>query len=88
MYQWKDLEKLNYTKEELFANEKIKFDYSLPQDWLNSFSDFCKKYGINLSYDMISSTTVWGYTKENYYGFPIFACVEVYIEYMTYLVNK
>lgn len=88
MHTWKEIEKMNVTKEELFKNENIKFDYSLPQDWLNDFSNFCEKYGIKISYDMISGTTVWGYTDENYYGFPIFACVEVYTEYMVYLINK
>ena len=88
MYTIEQLKEERMSKEELFDGSNFSFDYSMPQDWLNDFSDWCKKYQPEISYDLIHSTTVWAYTGKHYYGFPVFECIEVYITYLQYLVNK
>ena len=61
------------TKECMFKDMKIPFDYALPQDWLNRIA----RLPGAPSYNAILSTTVWAYPPGNIMGIPITACVEV-----------
>ena len=70
MYSIKQLEKMRITKQELFKNES-KFDYNLPQTWLNNT---CKK--LDVDYQLLRSTTVWSY-KNNRFGEPLSLCQEI-----------
>lgn len=88
MFTIEELKEKRMSKEEMFKNGNFSFDYSLPQDWLNEFSDWCKKFKSELTYDIILSTTIWAFTPTNFYGFPVFGCLEVYEEYLVYLRNK
>ena len=88
MYTIEQLKEKRMSKEELFEGNNFFFDYSLPQDWLNEFSDWCKKYRLELTYDVILSTTIWAFTTINHFGFPVFGCLEVHEEYFIYLRNK
>lgn len=89
MKRLKELIENPMSKEELFRDSTFSFDYSLPQDWLNEFSLWCKTFNIpEMSYDVILSTTIWAFTEKNYYGFPVFGCLEVYEAYLSYLRNK
>jgi len=75
------LESMQVSKGKLFESVKDTFDYSLPQDWLNDFSQYCNLHqsikSIENAYHIILSTTVWVYPKNNYFGKPLFACTEV-----------
>lgn len=74
---------LSGSKGDNFKNLKKNFDYTLPQEWLNSFSsDF------GLDYFKISGTTVWAYEKGDNFGFPISCCVEVQRWLEKYYYNK
>lgn len=74
-YTISELEKMRISKGELFKDmEKIKtFDYTLPQEWLNNFSLWCKMSDFNINYELIRSTTVWLYPENK----PVSMCTEV-----------
>ena len=62
MYTYSQLNQMRVSKRELFSHleqEEHEFDYALPQDWLNSLSDFCMIYRPDVTYYLILSTTVW-----------------------------
>jgi hypothetical protein len=83
-YSIAQLEKRRVSKGELFANyDKSKsFDFALPQEWLNSFANYCEKRGLGfLSYHLILSTTVWTYPENK----PVSLCTEVQDEIDNYL---
>lgn len=84
----KELYEGKVSKSELFEDSKFTFDYSLPQGWLDEFSDWCKKFVPDINYTIILSTTIWAYTEKNYFGFPVFGCLEVYETFISYLRNK
>ena len=69
---WDDLCKMNVTKEHIFKGLEFTFDYALPQTWLNMLVN---QTGID--YNVVISTTVWGYPPKFLMGIPITACVEV-----------
>jgi hypothetical protein len=71
------LESLHVSKDELFKDTKETFDYALPQTWLDAFWAFCKERALPVTYDLITSSTVWLYPKGNYFGMPLTACTEV-----------
>jgi len=78
------LKALVISKQECFANLGKTFDYALPQDWLNDFSDWCKCHPMRsfvVTYDAISSTTVWIYPE----SMPATCCSEVYYTYCRYV---
>lgn len=72
--------KMNVTKEELFKDARFDFDYSLPQEWLNAFSNQLKKLPQTkrLTYDVIRSTTVWLEMDGFTFGRPVSICKEVH----------
>jgi len=72
-----DLEDLSGTKESCFNGYDESFDYSLPQDWLNQFSDWCKKYRPKVTYQIILSTVVWAYPEGSCMGQPVTCCHQV-----------
>ena len=74
------------TKGENFQPLKVAgvaFDYALPQDWLNDVTKFAQAHQAEfpeVTYDLISSTTVWAYPHDgqNYFnGKPFTCCAEV-----------
>ena len=67
------LESLNVTKEQLFKEMTITFDYALPQDWLNALASLPGAP----SYNTIISTTVWAYPPGLFAGIPVTCCIEV-----------
>jgi hypothetical protein len=77
----KQIEKMLVPKGELFQtlkNEGMKFDYALPQDWLNDLADYCRVYFPNVTRDLITSTTVWVYASQGFtFGDAFTACTEV-----------
>lgn len=90
-YSRSDLNSFEITKGDIFEYCNFSFDYNVPQDWLNEFSDWCKVYQPEITYDLILSTTVWAFPKGNHFGNPIFGCVEVmwaYISYMSDVARK
>jgi hypothetical protein len=88
MYTIEELKEKRMSKEELFKGINFSFDHSLPQDWLDEFSNWCKIYYPEITYDIILSTTIWAYTQNNFYGFPVFGCLEVCEKHFYYLRNK
>jgi hypothetical protein len=74
-YTIEELEKMRISKDKLFKNlMKVKtFDFALPQEWLDNFSNRhqCKLKGI--TYELIRSTTVWVYPESK----PLSLCTEV-----------
>jgi hypothetical protein len=66
---------MRISKGELFQDlMKVKtFDFALPQEWLDNFSNRhqCKLKGI--TYELIRSTTVWTYPESK----PLSLCTEV-----------
>lgn len=78
------------SKEEAFQELKdnhITFDYSLPQDMLNSLTQFEYSKFIGLTYALILSTTVWVYSKGDYFGKPLSFCNEVQEAWNKYLAR-
>jgi hypothetical protein len=71
------LELEGVTKAELFAAVRDIFDYALPHDWLSEFSGWCQNHRPQVTYDVISSTTVWVYPPGYIFGRPLTACAEV-----------
>ncbi len=66
----------NITKRDAFDSLNVDFDCTLPQQWLDSVTSFAIARGLlNVSYDLIRSTTVWVYS-DNYVG-PLSCCLEV-----------
>ena len=64
------------TKKEAFSSVKGSFDCALPQHWLDGVTQFAIDSGrLDVSYDLILSTTVWLY--ENGHGQPLTCCTEV-----------
>ena len=64
------------TKGDTWNDAPFNFDYALPQGWLDSITKFAIENGfLNCSYEVILSTTVWGYG--NGYGAPETCCLEV-----------
>jgi hypothetical protein len=77
-YSIEELDNIRKTKKELFEQLADEFDYTLPQDWLNDFADWCVVNYPNVTYDLIRSTTVWSYAQGNYIsGFPVTVSKEV-----------
>lgn len=76
-YTIQELESKNMTKGELFAELRKdtahEFDYALPQDWLDAFSEFCKVNDPKITYHLILGTTVWVYPESA----PLTRCTEV-----------
>tara|TARA_Y100000361_G_C11098802_1_gene310694 strand:+ start:124 stop:471 length:348 start_codon:yes stop_codon:yes gene_type:complete len=75
------------SKEELFKEMSDTFDYALPQEWLNSFADWCEHslpvvYG-KLTYDLIRSTSVMAYPKDDF-ARVVSACEEVHTALQLY----
>jgi hypothetical protein len=64
------------TKGDLFANHPEPFDFALPQGWLNEFSDWCKIFRKDVTYDMIRTTVIWSYV-DGVIGTPVTCCTEV-----------
>ena len=65
-----------------------RFDYALPQPWLDSFAKWCSfsTWHLDVTYDLILSTTVWHYPKAtgpDNVG-PVTCCAEVYQAYKEY----
>ena len=82
-----ELEEMQISKAEFFEGLQIDYDFALPQNWLNAFSDWCAKNCPDVSYSMIRSTTVWGYPERDCDSFlpgPIFACSEVFDAFRLY----
>ena len=74
-----EIEKLNCTKERLSKLLKLKtFDYALPQDWLNDFSEYSR-----FNYNFILHTTFWCY--DFIYGKPVSACTAINKEIEKYM---
>ena len=69
---YETLTNMNVSKDDIFKELSITFDYALPQDWLYNLASLSK-----VTYGMILSTTVWAYPPGNIMGIPITACVEV-----------
>ncbi len=71
----------HFTKQDLFSQTMLDqmgyktFDYALPQGWLDSLHGYCEKHCMNVTYDLIRSTCVWGYGQDK--SGPITACYEV-----------
>lgn len=89
------LQALSISKGEAFANYPHTFDYAVPQPWLNDFAEWCKLNTLNLVgglglnwYNLILSTTVWGYEKNDNHCLrwvgPVTCCKEVYQAYRKY----
>jgi hypothetical protein len=70
---YETLTNMNVSKDDIFKELSITFDYALPQDWLDMLANLPGAP----SYDAILSTTVWGYPPGNIMGIPITACIEV-----------
>lgn len=70
------LAEMRVTKAELFEQHVRPFDFALPQEWLNAFANWCKTQAPNLTYRLITSTTVWSYAVSST-GIPLSACREV-----------
>jgi len=79
----KQLKSLRLSKEECFSNYDGTFDYAIPQDWLYSFSDWCKANPArthNVTYDLIIATTCWAYPESE----PVTCCADVAYAYRRY----
>ena len=64
------------SKLERFESLDGGFDFALPQHWLDSVTKFAIDSGrLDVSYDLILSTTVWQYS--NGHGRPLTCCKEV-----------
>lgn len=85
-YSISDLNSLEITKNDIFEFCDFTFDYALPQIWLNSFSNWCKKYHEEITYDLIASTTIFAKSKDGVWN-PIFGCTEVMWVYLEYCTN-
>jgi len=71
----KELQSSKIKKPELAKkiNLRFAFDFSLPQEWLNAFTEKSK-----LEYSLIRSTTFWVYNGlNNICGYPVSGCTEV-----------
>lgn len=79
-YTFKQLEKMNLTKFDLFRPTPEGYDYALPQQWLNEFSQWCKDNGESVTYDGIRSTTCWDCNQWK----PAFAVKEVRQAYLKF----
>ncbi len=71
--------RMRRSKAEHFSHLSFQHDYALPQGWLNGFAEWCRDNGYDeVSYDLIRSTTVWGYAPEfGSCGRPVTCCTEV-----------
>jgi len=71
-----ELTESSISKGKAFESLEGSFDYSLPQYWLDSVTKFAIDSGrLDVSYDLILSTTVWQYS--NGHGRPLTCCQEV-----------
>ena len=85
-YSWEELNEMRIGKWVLFQELLCERDYSLPQDWLNRFSHWCRDNGSYITYDLIRSTTVWAYPdKALFGGMPVFACSDVQVAYYDFI---
>lgn len=80
------IRKLHSTKSELFENLKSTFDYSLPQNWLDSFANWCKENNHDTGYYKIMGTTVWAYSDQ--YRGPVTCCSEVYDSWLLWELEQ
>ena len=89
-YSWQELHEMRIGKWVLFQELLCERDYSLPQDWLNRFSHWCRDNGSYITYDLICSTTVWAYPdKALFGGMPVFVCSDVQAAYDDFtLINE
>ena len=88
------LQALGINKGDAFCNLiDGSFDYALPQPWLDTFAAWCRgnTWHINVTYDLILSTTVWHYPAYPNTGGcyskavgPVTCCEEVYMAYKEY----
>ena len=69
---YETLTNMNVSKDDIFKELSITFDYALPQDWVDRLAMLSP-----VTYRMILSTTVWGYPPGNIMGIPITCCIEV-----------
>ena len=67
------LQSMKVSKESIFKDMSITFDFALPQTWLDSLADTPRAP----NYQTILSTTVWAYPPGSVMGMPITACIEV-----------
>lgn len=75
-YRQKQLIDMRISKQELSERIGLKdvcFDYALPQNWLNEFTDTH-----NLDYNLVRSTTFYVY-DDFIKGYPVSGCYEVQI---------
>ena len=81
---WSEIVSLgDCSKGELFANVETRFDYALPQSWLDAFATWARERAYpEASYSQILGTTVWQYIDG--VGTPMMKCKEVYIAYSAY----
>jgi hypothetical protein len=80
LFTIEELEKMQITKGQLskyLPMEKIRaFDYAMPQNWLDNFSEYMGKY----YYNLILGSTFWVYSDEMpgfSWGAPLSLCKEV-----------
>lgn len=73
------LARFSCSKRELFQEMSFSHDYALPQGWLDGFAKWCADNDHeDVTYDLIRSTTVWGYDPEwGSCGRPVTCCTEV-----------
>ena len=79
-----ELQDMRISKGELFFDLKGSFDYALPQEWLERFSDWCSINFVDVTYDLIRGTTVTAYSDSGYCEF-VTRCTEVFDAYEMWL---
>lgn len=70
-----DLVKQSASKGDIFSDCGLTVDYSLPQNWLDSFANFWYESTGKDIYHTVLTTTCWAY-GDGYQG-PITCCQEV-----------
>lgn len=77
----KQLQASRVTKGEMFEalkEQRVTFDYALPQTWLDEIAKFAKSISKTVTYDLIVSTTVWYYRQGgDAFGNALTGCAEV-----------
>jgi hypothetical protein len=80
-YSIEELEAMRITKRDLAdkillskweEEGRCAFDYALPQQWLDKFTDLAK-----IDYHLVLSTTFWVYQEGSVFGYPVSGCKEV-----------
>lgn len=75
------------SKQEIFEDCPATYDFALPQNWLNDFSEWCECHFRGVTYDLIRSTCVWVYPERYACGEPMTCCLEVLKAYEGWVKN-